>query len=574
MRPQTKTTLVPLLMTFWVLAASALPREGSIAGTVRNSGGVPQMGAIVELISGTEPAITVFTDDRGRYTAPALTPGTYQVKASSSSFLPALRENVLVRPGSKLIINLTLNTLFEAISTLPVRARTGQDDDDWKWTLRSTPNRPILRVVNDGPLVVVSKSENKDDRVLKARVAFVAGALNNGLGGAADEATAFRVEKSMFSRGTLSLNGNMGSPGNWNWNSSPTVLRASYKHELPDGNSPEIAVTMRRFGVLNSQDQSAALQALALTLSDRVQFMDFAEINYGGEYQTIQYRGRIASFRPFGSVDIHLSPDMVVEYRYATSIPNTRAAKGFDSAPADLSESGPRVTATNFASHVENARHQEISVSRRFGKNRFQVAGYSDRIRNTALLGVGNVDDSLGSGNILSDPFSQTFTYNGGSLSTHGFRAVAQRQLTSDLTATLDFSYGGVLALENAAALQGGSSAASFETVRRRAIAANLSGKIPGCHASWIASYKLADRRALTPVDPFNVSAGQADPYLSLFIRQPLPNLNFLPGQMEALIDVRNLMAEGYVPVMGQDGRSLYLVQAARSIRGGLAFSF
>ena len=566
------TTLVPLLLPVWVLAASALPRDGSITGTVRNSGGVPQMGAIVELISVSEPTITVFTDDRGRYTAPALTPGTYQVKATSSSFLPALRENVVLRPGSKLIINLTLNTLFEAISTLPVRSRTSQDDDDWKWTLRSTANRPILRVVNDGPLVVVSKSEDKDDRVLKARVAFVAGASNNGLGGAADEATAFRVEKSMFSGGTLSFNGNMGGTGNFN--SSPTVLRASYKHELPDGNAPEIAVTMRRFGVLNSQDQSAALQALALTLSDRVQFMGFAEVNYGAEYQTIQYHGRIASFRPFGSVDIHLSPDMVVEYRYATSIPNTRAAKGFDSAPADLSESGPRVTATNFASHIENARHQEISVSRRFGKNRFQVAAYSDRIRNTALLGVGNVDDSLGSGNILADPFSETFSYNGGTLSTNGFRAVAQRQLTSDLTATLDFSYGGVLALENAAALQGGPSAASFDTVRRHSIAAKLSGKIPGCHASWIASYKLSDHRALTPVDAFNVSAGQADPYLSLFIRQPLPTLNFLPGQMEALIDVRNLMAEGYVPVMGQDGRSLYLVQAARSIRGGLAFSF
>jgi hypothetical protein len=28
------------------------------------------------------------------------------------------------------------------------------------------------------------------------------------------------------------------------------------------------------------------------------------------------------------------------------------------------------------------------------------------------------------------------------------------------------------------------------------------------------------------------------------------------------------------VPVMGQDGQTVYLVQAARSIRGGLAFSF
>jgi hypothetical protein len=74
-------------------------------------------------------------------------------------------------------------------------------------------------------------------------------------------------------------------------------------------------------------------------------------------------------------------------------------------------------------------------------------------------------------------------------------------------------------------------------------------------------------------VDLFDSSPGQADPYFSFFIRQPLPKGSSL-GHMEALIDVRNLLAEGYVPVFGQDGHTLYLMQAPRSIRGGLAFTF
>jgi hypothetical protein len=77
----------------------------------------------------------------------------------------------------------------------------------------------------------------------------------------------------------------------------------------------------------------------------------------------------------------------------------------------------------------------------------------------------------------------------------------------------------------------------------------------------------------LTPVDLFNSSAGQSDPYLNLFIRQPIP-ANFLAGHMEILMDLRNLLAQGYVPVMGRDGHTLYLVQSARSVRGGVAFSF
>ena len=89
-----------------------------------------------------------------------------------------------------------------------------------------------------------------------------------------------------------------------------------------------------------------------------------------------------------------------------------------------------------------------------------------------------------------------------------------------------------------------------------------------------MASYKWTDGQALTPVDQFDASPGEAEPYLDIFIRQPIPQSHFIPAQMEALVDVRNLMAQGYVPVVGQDGQTIYLVQAARSIRGGVAFSF
>jgi hypothetical protein len=72
----------------------------------------------------------------------------------------------------------------------------------------------------------------------------------------------------------------------------------------------------------------------------------------------------------------------------------------------------------------------------------------------------------------------------------------------------------------------------------------------------------------------FNASPGQSDPFFSLFIRQRIPTLGFLPAHMEALVDVRNLLAQGYVPVVGQDGQTVYLVQAARSIRGGVSITF
>ena len=43
---------------------------------------------------------------------------------------------------------------------------------------------------------------------------------------------------------------------------------------------------------------------------------------------------------------------------------------------------------------------------------------------------------------------------------------------------------------------------------------------------------------------------------------------------MDVVVEIRNLLAQGYVPLVGQDGRTVYLVQSARALRGGLAFNF
>ncbi len=528
------------------------------------------MGAVVEITSiGAEP-LTIFTDARGRFSASSLVPGTYQVKVSAPSFLPSLRENVGLRGGANLVVNITLNTLFEAIQLVPLRGRTQEDDEGWKWTLRSVANRPILRVRDDGPLVVVSNSDRADDRVLKARVSFVAGSEAEGFSSGADRATAFTLEKSLFSAGTLAFDGKVGYT-----TGGPAVVRASYKHQFAQGNSPEIALTARRFAGLGSDGERAALSALALTLSDTLTFGDFVEVNYGGEYQTIQFRGRVAAFRPFGTVDFHVSPDTVVEYRFASSVVPSSGMleKGFVTAPADLSESGPRVSVVDFVPRLERARHQEVSVSRREGDTRMQVAVYTDRVANAALVGIGDLSADGESGDFLPDLYSESFSYNGGTMQTKGARFLIQQKLNQDLTASFTYSYGGALGL-NSPNVSISQLPWSFETQQRHALTAKFSGRIPRAKTRWMTSYKWMDRPALTPVDMFNASPGHADPYLNVFIRQPLPGGSFLPGQMEALVDVRNLLAQGYVPVVGADGSTLYLVQSARSIRGGLAFNF
>jgi hypothetical protein len=553
------------LGTWAVVLGLALPlwageSPGAISGYVRSDSGVPQMGAVVEILGTAARHFTVFTDGAGYYTATGLLPGLYTVKVSAASFLPALRDRVGVRPGASINVNVTLNTLLSAIELGPIRSMP--DDDNWKWTLRSVANRPVLRVVNDP-----NAPADKRDHELRGSLSFLAGSDAGGFGSGSEMSTGFTLERSIFEAGHVGLSGNVG----YGLGLPAAAVRASYSHHLANGSEPSLALTVRRSAPSDPNLHNAALQALALSAGNDFSVGDILAAKFGSELQTIQFLGRVTAFRPYGTADLHLSPNTILEYRYASSRPDNRAERGFDSSPADLSEANPRVSMEDYAPKIERAHHQELSVSRRLGKNNLQVAAFYDRVGDTALTGTGEV--TAAGGFLLPDVYSGTFSYSGRSLDSSGFRVVLQRKLSADLTATLDYAYGSVLDLTRPdVSLQ--QAQLWISTVRRQAVAAKFSGTLPRTHGRWIASYRWINGAALTPVDMFNASPGQSDPYLNLFIRQPLPTFGFLPSHIEGIIDVRNLLAQGYVPVIGQDGQTVYLVQAARSVRGGLAFTF
>ena len=360
------------------VSASAAVNPGVISGYVRNAAGVPQMGATIQVLSLGNP-VEARTDANGFYTLSGLLPGLYAIKVTAPSFLPSIREKINVQSGASLVVNITLNTLFEAIELLPKTSTSPEDQDDWKWTLRSMANRPVLRLSDDGPLVVVSQSDNENDKVLKAKVSFLAGSDGEAYS-TPDMATNFELEQSIFSGGTLGFDGSVETGS-----AAPSaIFRASYKHRMDNGSTPEFAITMRRFATPEMVSRHA-LQALAMSMSDSMTIGRVLELNYGSELQAIQFTGTATAFRPFGSADLHLGKNTIVEYRYQSSVPDMRHAKGFDSAPLDLSESGPRVSLTDSRQTIERAHHNEVSVTHRFGKNTVEAAYYRDRIENPII---------------------------------------------------------------------------------------------------------------------------------------------------------------------------------------------
>src|SRR5579864_1818218 len=351
-------------------------RPGTISGYVRGASGIPQMGAVVEVLGAAADTLKVFTDENGFYSAAGLLPGFYNLKVSAPAFLPALREHVGLHAGGTAIVNVTLSTIFDAIQIVPTR--TPAENDDWKWVLRSVSNRPILRMVDDvsggHQSAALTGDSAKTDRELKGTLSFLAGSPSEGFGSASDMSTGFSMQKPIFSSDTVGLRGNVG----YGSNAPSSVVRASFQHKMDNGSEPSFAVTMWN---LPAPDITLhGLQSLALSTSDNLALGDVLELKFGSELQTIQFMGKVTTFRPFGTADLHLSPDTVLEYRYATSEPGNRMDKGFESEPGDVTESMPHVTMTAYATTVEHAHHQEISLSHRIGKNNLQLAAYTDRV--------------------------------------------------------------------------------------------------------------------------------------------------------------------------------------------------
>src|SRR5450432_330353 len=164
------------------LSASAADLPTAVSGVVRDARGTPQVGALVELLlPNTAVAASAFTDERGRFVLSHLEPGTYGIKATGTLFLPTLRQNLHIGAHSRTVVNLTLSTLYEAFQWLPAKRRPADEpEDDWAWTLRSSANRPLLRLLDQGPLIVVDDSSVDP---LRARVTLNRGANRFGDGG-------------------------------------------------------------------------------------------------------------------------------------------------------------------------------------------------------------------------------------------------------------------------------------------------------------------------------------------------------------------------------------------------------
>ena len=539
----------------------------SVSGMVRDSAGVPQMGAEVQLLAADLSVVaSVYTNDKGKFTIASVIPGNYSLKAMGAYFLPSLREGVRVRRAT--IVNLTLNTLYEAMQWLPAKPGDGRSQtDDWAWTLKSAANRPLLRWLEDGPLVVVSDGAGTAPK-LKARLMATGQAgtfgesgerISNTLEMTPENSRELLARVDFAPDTDAGMESMLGFRQDLGFSGSVQSVAAISVH--PDefeggGNEGVDEAAIETSETMHLGDEFA-LDAGSAEVLGHISGERPASVTAALPFATLEWRD--------GATSIH--------YRVATMVPgrdeNDQAQAPTTWLPALAMRDGVPV--------LERGLHQEIGFERETDTSSVALTVYSDCVENPILEAMSRAasgdSSAIATSSALVDPESGMVRAAGPGFSTAGVTASFEHEVARGKRVAVSYSSGSALVMPALPSPPGmAQMIAATRAHRSQAYTVSFSGTLDGTHTRWRASYRWQPENTVTAVAPFALNS--SEPYLNVHVRQPIHITRDGSGGFEALLDVRNLLAQGYRPYILSDGSLLIFAQGQRAIRGGVAFTF
>jgi Carboxypeptidase regulatory-like domain len=552
--------------------------SGTISGVVKDSSGIPQLGASVELMAeapGVIAARQLLTSTQGTFHAENLAPGLYTVQVTLAGFLPVFEKHIHITSNLTTVVRIELESLYASIEQLR-RAPTNAtvEPDDWKWVLRSTSGlRPILQWheedTEDSSAVIADTGRARQ----LGRVEITGGARRPGSASNIDSSpgTAFAYDERIDRNNHIVFAGQV----SYDDDAPSGGLAAMW---LPTGslqNGPRSTMVLREAKI---GPDGRIFRGVRLEQSGTVNFGDKSVLHFGGEYVLVGAGSSAWNLRPRLDWQTRVTPNWYVDVLYV-SLPADVAYN--DNSVSNLIDGdSPTVLATalnqldSFPALLwhgrrpvlENGRHEELAVERKLGaRSMFQIAAFHDDNTHVALFGKGN---DLPGAEYFQELDSKALAYDGGSSVSWGTRVALRERLTDDLELTTIYAFSGALA---PIASPEGPLRDALRTIPRQSAVLKMTGKVPITGTRLTAGYKWINGTALSRVDPYGESIYNVNPYLHVGIRQPLPWT--VLGRWEANAECDNLLAQGYVALPMADGQIL-LAPAFRSFRGGLSLQF
>ena len=586
--------LALLLAGSQVWAGTAAEKlSGSLIGFVGDAAGVPQMGATVLLFNRYDRLIQkVLTNEKGAFGFSALGPDVYSLKVTLASFVPAMKHNIIIQPGMRSFLSINLTSVLSSIELIyNAPANAAIMNDDWKWVLRSSlATRPILRLVPRADIADPdSRQQTASSIFSETRGLFrvSAGDASHTADSQPDLGTAFALATSVLGSNQLQLAGNVGYASRFGL---PTAgFRTTFSHTGSDVQTPEVQLTMRQLflpgrtgaAILGGQqDGVPALRTMSLTVLDKAELGEDLHAVYGFSLESVSFLERLNYFSPFARLTYDLGDKGAIDFGYSNGVP-----------PAELYEPGggrdlefqedlaalaafPRVSLLSDRARVQRSENFEMGYRRIAGGRTYSAGIYRETISNAALT-ISGADGVLAS-DLLPDLFSNSSIFNVGTYKSFGYTASVTQSAGEHLSLTASYGNGGALRTEGRALVSDDPDdlRSIIHSGRRNWAMGRVSGTMPGLGTRFSTSYLWTDYRSLTPAHVYLTQRYSPQTGLNFHIRQPLPAFGGLPGRLEASAELRNMLAQGYLPFSTTDGRQFVMVHSPRSVRGGLSFIF
>lgn len=589
--PVTVAIAITLLAVSPAAASSPIRFAGQIGGLVADSGGRPQPGALVMLYNKQDRLLQrAATDFGGNFSFDDLLPDLYSVRITLSNFVPAMRDRVAVKAGMRSLLDVNLSKVFSSIQIVAtVPSPGGLMDESWKWTLRADSSlRPILRLlpVEDAGQRAAARQGEKtavfaDSRGM-VKISATDGSETASASGEADLGTQFAFATSLYGGNRVHVSGNVGYASA---SGAPAAaLRTTYSRDVR-GAAPSVSVTMRQIYLPgrsnpngNADAAMPALRTISLSYRDKTEIGDSLTLEYGGEVDMVSFVDRLHYFSPFAKLTYEL-PNGSLDFTYTSG--NARPELGMDPAAqnADLQRELaalaviPRVTLEGGRARIERGEDYEIGLNQRYGSREFRVSAYSENVSNNTLT-VARPGDSLFQGDLLPDLFSTSAVFNAGRFESVGYMASVTQGVGQNYKLAASVGSIGVMEARPGDIATAADLRAAIRSGNRTAVNLRASGTVRETGTRFMADYQWADYRLAMPGPQFSTESARPGPGLNVMLRQPLPSIPGLPWRIEASAELRNMLAQGYLPLTMSGGRQLLLVNTPRTLRGGLAFVF
>jgi len=564
--------------------------SGELLGRVSDSSGIPQMGATVMLFDRYQHLIRkTFTNMEGRFGFPDLAPDTYSVHISVPRLFPAKSNRVEVKAGYSSRLDIHMASLFSSIDVV-YNMPTGSMNDDWMWTLRSSQaTRPITRMLPVDTVPSTSKLPAEPALSSTRGVLSISGGdstLSMGGGDSDVFGTEFAISTDVSGKHELQVAGNMGQ--SFRTGLPVSALSATFvPHGVIHAGNPEVTLSIQQIGLRpntaatapGSPQQDIALRALGLSFYQTSDPISRLQLEYGGSVDSVNLFSQVVRVSPFARATYTVGKFGAIVGSYSDGGPPIQLMLHQGGAEADLATLMsavavlPQISVRDNYLQMERTQAVEAGFVRASGSRTYAVSGFFENVQNGRLDAAGSYG-SLNSGNLLADGGGSTSILNIGHYSRRGFVGSIDQRIVKGVDFTAIFGRMGGFTAQPGLIAPDAAASSFLDQSDHNIASVSIQSAIPlaGTHLS--ASYGWVAGNAIVPDHLFTTQRLYVEPGLNFILRQPLPSPFGLGGRFELTAEVRNLLAQGYVPISSADGQTLILVQAPRAFRGGVNFIF